>query len=819
MKRKIIYSALGAVAALPFASTAIGQTSSGLSLEEVVVTARKREESLQDVPVAISAVTANQLQEKGIDNAVDLFDNVPGLALKQGLDTTSFTPSVRGVVANETATNRQKVTTFFDGMPMIGQQGMTSFGGVSQVEVLRGPQSAAFGRSTFGGAVNYISRNPTEEFELEADLEIGSDDLLNTELLVAGPIIDGKLSGLLSLYAHERGGESDWVSYDGKELGTEDTQNIEAKLVWTPSDTSEIQLRYKALETNNGTPARQYVDPYDPKRMVHPDAEDTGDVYDCAKVTALRTCAYQGAIDPVANPTFDQNFTELGIDTPGAFTDRERWEIEINQDLADGYFLQLMGMVSSEDWDQVSDLDATNSQTLEDDWGYAEGTGTVATLRRSPNFIDEQYAEVRFNSPSDDRLRWGVGASWYDYEIVGATFTGGGGSDRYDLYIAGDEDQLSLRDAAVNTGVFFNAQYDFTDKLTGSIEGRYQEDKVKAEDGDGGFVSQTTKSFLPRFALTYSPNETTSYYFQVAKGNNPSGVNETMLEDEVMAASAAYPDIFDDEEFLFYEEEEITSMEIGVKGTWNDRFRYAANAYMLDWQGYTQPLFVSFEPTDFAAADVDDDDIGDTGTIYEGMKFNVGEVIGSSGDVKGKGLEFEGNYLVTDKFEIGLTAAYMDTKYASGACTLTALIYGVEANAVPDASTNDTPTCVDVDGKDIPTQPKFIGALNLSYNQPLNNGWEWYTRWSSSYSSKQWHDEMNLAYLRPFSVTNLRTGLRSDNWGIELYGTNIFDEDSVIGIGSPADNRLGNFDQDSRRTVSYTIRRGPAFGLRASYTY
>lgn len=828
---------LGIILGLCGSAPVIGQTDGATGIEEILVTARKREENLQDVPIAISVMSEGELGERGIENALDLFDNVPGLAVKSGLDATSFIPSIRGVQANETASWRQKVSTFYDGMPMIGIQGLVAFSGVSQVDVLRGPQSAAFGRSTFGGAINYVSRDPSDEFEGEITGELGQDGLMRTEVLLAGPLIEDQLAGLVSVYKRERDGESDWVSSDGIALGGEDVQNLEAKLVWTPTDTTSVELRYKNLDIEYGATARGYVETDDGNRLVHPDAPNPG--LGCGTFASARSCVYTGEIVWDNNASFDQNFTtdfSSPINNPGSTVERERIEVEVNQDLANGSSLQFMAMTSEEFNEQRSDLDLTNIQTLRDDYGYLEGNGNPGTFRRRPTFVDESYAELRFASPADDQWRWSAGVSWYDYEITGRTFTGGMGEGQYNDYAAGDDSYIRLDQAATNTGVFFSTQYDFSDELTASLEARYQEDEISGLSDAGDLTVSTTKSFLPRFSLTYSPTDNTTYYFQAAKGNNPAGINETALTQEVIDASNAYPEIFSAEALETYEEEKVTSLEIGVKGTAGNRLRYAANIYKLDWEGYTQPLFINYEPVDFI--DLDGDGLGDTGTTYDGLQFNVGGAIASSGDVAGQGIELEGEYLLTDNFSVQLSAAYMSTEYANGACTVTAADYGVAPDARPDGVPDTVAlSCYDVEGKEIPTQPKLITALNLVYSKELDNGMEFFTRWNTNYSSKQWHDEMNLAYLPSFSTSGIRVGLRTDTWSAELYGTNIFDEDSLLGIGSPGDNRLRVVSDSTvstdgggvqtaallgrafAHTVSYTVRRGASFGLKASYKF
>ena len=160
------------------------------ALEEIVVTARKREENLQEIPVSISVISNSLIDEAGIIEPRDFFELTPGVDFDTNGDRNNATPAVRGIQARATATTRQKVMSFIDGLPLVGAQGTMQFTGIERVEVFRGPQSAAFGRSTFAGAINYVTRDPGEEFV--GDLRLSTSDLgrNSVQLELGGPIND-----------------------------------------------------------------------------------------------------------------------------------------------------------------------------------------------------------------------------------------------------------------------------------------------------------------------------------------------------------------------------------------------------------------------------------------------------------------------------------------------------------------------------------------------------------------------------------------------------------------------------------------------------
>jgi len=771
---------------------------SSVGLEEVIVTARKREESLQEIPVAITVFSGDALKQAGILSARELYENTPGLNYDTGFDQNAGTPAIRGVTSNEIATYRQKVTTFLDGMPMLGQQGSVPFNAIEQVAVLRGPQSAAFGRSTFGGAINYTTQDPGDSFEAEFNIDAGSFGLLDIDALVAAPLSD-KVGVLLAVSSNEIDGESDWkTEAEGVSLGGQQSTNVLAKVVFMPSDRSSIELRYKWLDVDNEQTARAFMPLNDPNQQIHPDSV----VPVCGGGIVpppQPSCAYVGKLKAF-DQVYDYNYALTGVDKAFVRNQRDRFEIDTNFDLSNDASVQFMGFVSDEYYERATDSNLTN-----DAFGF----------ERDPTNIDETYAELRYVSPNDQKFRYSVGLSYYDYEFETLIYRNRASYDAADPNVRFSEN-------ATNTGLFFNLTYDLTDRTTLSFEGRYQSDDIGGdafqEDGSLFKLGQTTDTFLPRVSLTFSPSESTTFYLQAAQGNNPAGVNVGAVDPNVVFASESYPEIFDWEAIAFYEEEEILSLEAGVKGAIGDRGTYAVNVYMLDWENYTQPFNLNFEPDDFI--DNDNDGVGDPGTPYEGMDFGPGRSFLGAGDVTGQGLEFETTFLVTDNFRVGLVGSYIDITYDSGACSTLPIDFGVP----PNATTSNGLDCVSVTGNEIGTQPQISGALNLQYTYELSGGREWFTRWNTRFSSSQYVSEMNLAQLDSYSISDLRTGLTNGTWRAEIYVTNLFDEDTPQGPQYFFDGRILTpagtpAPPPFAQNVSYTDRRAQAFGARFSYRF
>lgn len=760
-------------------------------LEEIVVTARKREESLQQVPVAISVFTGEGLKAAGINNTRELFENTPGLNYDTGFDQNAATPAIRGVTSVEIATYRQKVTTFLDGMPLIGQQGSVPFAAIQQVEVARGPQSAAFGRSTFGGAINYVTADPAEELSANITLEAGNNSLFNSSIVASGPLTDS-FSALVAVERKQRDGEDEWVTIaESETLGGEENTNAMVKLVYALTDNAEIEFRYKYLDVDNEQTPRAFAPLDDPNRQFHPDAVTPFPA--CGTGVPFPSCVYNGSVKAFPQ-TYDYNYAATGIDEPFVRNERDRFELAGQFSLNNGMIVDAMAFTSEETYER-----ATDSNLANDPGGF----------ERDPTDINEDYFELRLTSASDGALRWGVGASMYKYDFL---------TEIYRSRAAFDTNRpIRINEEAENTGIFGNITYDVTDQLTVSLEARYQSDDVSGSapqaDGSSLTLNQDTKTFLPRFSLTYSPAGNTTLYFQYAKGNNPAGVNVGAVNAETVAASQAFPELINSNAVAFFKEEEVDSFEIGIKGTVADRLKYAVNAYVLDWKNYTQPFGVNFEPDDFI--DVDDDGLGDAGTQYEGLRFAVpGRNFLGAGDVDGQGLEVETQFAATDNLRIGLVASYIDIEYADNACATDLLYYGVPANTTNSVGL----PCVSVAGQELGTQPKLAGSFTVDYRGELGNGMDWTARWNTRFTSSQYVSAANLAKLDGYSISNLRVGLGRDKWRITGYVDNIFGEDAPQGPQIFFDGRIPGPPPFVNNLV-YTARRDTAFGFIFSYDF
>jgi iron complex outermembrane receptor protein len=154
----------------------------GLQMEEVIVTATKRAESIQDVPIAISAFTSNELEASGIGSIEDLQNMTPGLSVsRQAAGINTF---IRGIGASDTSAGQEAaVATYVDGVYIpSGYGALFAFSNIERIEVLKGPQGTLFGRNATGGLLNIITKDPSEEPAFDASLSFGNYDTVEAKV-------------------------------------------------------------------------------------------------------------------------------------------------------------------------------------------------------------------------------------------------------------------------------------------------------------------------------------------------------------------------------------------------------------------------------------------------------------------------------------------------------------------------------------------------------------------------------------------------------------------------------------------------------------
>ena len=210
-------------------------------LEEIIVTAQKREQNVQSIPIAVTALGEDTLRNANIVTIDDVAKHTPGFTITNYNPVTTQ-PFIRGVGSDPAdAGSDTSVGVFIDGV-YAGRAGgyRVDMFDLQRVEVLRGPQGTLFGRNVAGGALNILSNAPGREFGGDLELTAGDYDLLGARGMVTGPLTSS-LAGRLAFSVRQRDGSTK-NTVTGRDLHDEDNQSVRGRLLWEPSDSLAINL-------------------------------------------------------------------------------------------------------------------------------------------------------------------------------------------------------------------------------------------------------------------------------------------------------------------------------------------------------------------------------------------------------------------------------------------------------------------------------------------------------------------------------------------------------------------------------------------------
>ncbi len=783
------------------------------ALEEIVVTARKREENLQEIPVSISVISSSLIDEAGIIEPRDFFELTPGVDFDTNGDRNNATPAVRGVQSTATATTRQKVMSFIDGLPLVGAQGTMQFTGIERVEVFRGPQSAAFGRSTFAGAINYVTRDPGEEFV--GDLSFSSSNLGRNaiQLELGGPIND-TFGYTLDVNVDEYDGPDEWVSTEGFRIGGTQTDYVSGKLTFAPNDRFNGEIRALSMRTDDDMTLRYYI---------------SGDEQDrCTNFTSpMGTRWIQGTFNcdtsapvggiPTNTDTVGDRYRGTPVEAlassyrvdPTVINERDRLQGEFNVSFDNGD-LQFLSFASEESYIRWADGDRSDADLVILPNGMVMG-GTVSHMA-DPTDIEEKMIEVRWLSPGEERLRWTAGASVYDYEFLTLVWSQYGGildGLREEL---GIEPRVIISEQSQNTAVFGNVSYDLTERTTLSLEGRYQsEDMTNVNQVTGDAFTNTSKSFVPRLAVNHAMDNGVTLYAQVAKGINPAGVIPAARSPKVVQAHAHAVEIgyinWSLDDVLFYDQEEIINLEAGFKaGLADNRVQLSAAIYAMDWEHYNQAYTLNWRV----------DTIGEDllpGLMTGDYRLRAQLDLGSANV---QGVESEVAWVVDDHWDIRGSFTLQQTEYETF-CDPNAVL---DLGLLPEHRVGDGSgvlfDCVSVIGKEFSRQPDVKYNVAATYRGAVgNSGWDWIGRLDWRSVGEQWLDDINWMALPETQTLNASVNLSNENWSLRLWSRNLTDNDTPRIVDSGNDN-----NQSPRRRNFNILPRDPReFGATLRYSF
>lgn len=745
----LVHCAVGAALLGPSPAVLAQQGEGALAIPEITVTARRIQESLQETPVAVTALTAEDLAARGVTSLDEVGRYTPNVAFfASGISgKNSGQAYIRGVGQFDYLLSTDPgVGVYVDGVYLARSLGnLLDLVDIERIEVLRGPQGTLYGKNTIGGAIKVITRKPTAELEGGIELRTGSYDRLDARASVSGTLVPDRLTAKLAAGTKNADGFGR-RPLAGDRSGDEGSDAVQGMLRWTPAESVEVLLAADYTRVDEALSFHR-----------------TAAINTSAPLVALHN-ALAGPLAPLHGlqmPIYDErwldveDFTDLSTDNN--FNDQEIW-----------------GTSATVTWE-------LGGATLESITAYRDmrlsfgtdpdGSPAVIIDEIDLNEQDQLTQELKLSGTSfADRLSWVAGAYYLREDAFStldvraheaiyqalerlpaailplgpvvcpapppAPCAGGAGNPINAMLDVSRRATLDQETESISA--YAQGSYSFTDRLSGTYGIRYTND-----DKDFGYslqlkqtgiflvppatVSDSWSDVSHRFGLEYQWNDDLMTYLSAAKGFKSGGFNgRGRTTNEIQS----------------YSPEELWAYEFGVKSELLDR-RLRLNGALFFYD-YTDLQFT------LSTADA-----GGIQVI----------VVGNAAEAEVKGAELEATALLTERLQLNGSIGYLDSEYTS-----------VDPGA--DIDTSDK----------LIGSPEWTGGAGVEYTVPLAQRGSVVLRADYTYRSKTYFDAINTESVsqKGYGLVNVRATFESADarWALAAGVTNATDEIyKVMGVG------------------------------------
>ncbi len=774
-------------------------------LEEIIVTARKKEENLFEAPLSVTSLSGAELERANIRDIQELQKYTPGLYYTPQASTSTLriAPAMRFRGMNNSYADPLLQTggAFIDGVFLFAGVQSLTMDDVERVEVIKGPQSALFGRSTFGGAVNFITKRPNADHFVER-VNIGVETRGTYDLMgsVEGPIMKDKLMFRFSGGRNVKG--SHWKTTDGGSLGYESTNVINSQFIFKPTDNLELRVRRMdnwqsdsrgfTVNMNASVPGlvnaknrcQLAASPYWCGQL--PLVGDPGVPFSALSVftrlnsDAFNRTAYPNALIAILNQDRSlfpgvvrglpyQNQVPH-LDHQGSEGRYERTQIEAIYDLPNDWTFSA-AYVSSK-------LANMSASTTSDDAGNQLGI--------SPNILTDGSVDTRLSGDPNGRFTWSVGANYYLQTEVGGNGGTGATISTSDITRAityAEPTAFINQTRNQYYGVFGQVHFSVTDQLGIDVEGRWSSDRVTNQYQQPTQAYANFKSFVPRTILTYKPRQDMTIYASWGRGILPGNTNSAVPQwsAALQAQARAVPGFQVD-----VPPERIDNFELGLKRQSNV-FRYALTGYHMKWSNMKNQ--VSFNCP---------------GAICGPNLPGSMVILFIPQPVKIYGVEVEVGWAITDHWDVNGSLELLHGRYERY----------VKPSAVAAIGTQIA------DGKVIQGTPQTQGVVGSTYRDHLSGDWDWYVRGNATYTGRIYVDEINNAWIGSAIKLSAHLGVEKNGMRFDVYGDNLTNNKQWQGAvyGTQNNNHLAAIATPQPSAI-VTLPRLRTFGIRATMQF
>ena len=832
MKTKLITYAvqaavLGSVMVIPqFASA------DGPALEEIVVVARRRSEDLQDVPIAVTAFTSADIESAGIERPSDFIALTPNMSMVDTANAGDTQVTIRGQYSTRDA--ESSFAYVVDGVLITNPNGFNQeLFDIQQIEVLKGPQGALYGRNASAGAIIVTTKRPTNEFEARLMGGVGDDDLQKGQGMISGPIIKDQLYGRAAVNYRSSDGsfDNDYTGYN-KDVNPLEETDARGRLIWEPSERLSVDMvgSYRdvkggainfnavfalpgAAEALGNPSLNEDVNDHNFKYIFNVPGENKQENtffsiktdYQMDFATLTVTGSYDDLQEYLISDGTSAAFGGYSFGAPASQTAcTDTYNSFDTSLLQSPYYAIQDGLppgVYVPEYQNLNGLLPPYSPTTCDGYQYQQRDQNSSTL------------EVRLTSDEEDKLRWLAGLYYADIDRKSIVSYGAdlGLGFRRTGYVAPDgpnPTDLMFSDKFTTEvyAAFGQIELDVGDKGELALALRYDEEDREVDNkvpnvlsaqiyGGGAPINpaydgsltdtipnrdKTYSQWQPKISYTHEFTDELNGYASYGVGFRSGGFNNIGSEATVNTYFGSYDtaprNVRDD-----YDKETTDTYELGLKSQWLDNsLRLNAAVFYTEIDDYQ---FFNF----FAGP------------------FGLLRVVTNIDKVEIYGAEFDFAYALNDYFT-----------FSGG--------YGM-INSEIKQNENRSYT----EGNDLPYAPEGSGALSLDFNMPVFGDWELMSRLDYEYVGDTWfhsvQEETTTNFFTDLSGVygvpgfgfgpsnytntkrdaywkmNLRAGISNEHWSIVAWSQNVTDEDYLEEV-IPAPEFGGSFIHDSYGRVS-----------------
>ena len=874
MRRKLYLTSTAAIAlamavqGVPVKTAQAQDADADFSIEEIIVTARKREENIQDAPLSVAAFTSNMIESANIKTLDDIAKFTAGFSFDEDFQrSNSDRPVIRG---QSTILGSSGVSTFIDGVLITGTILDYDLNDVERIEIIKGPQSALYGRNTYSGAISIITKSPTDETSGQVKMEKAEFNQADFSASVRGPINDQWSYSLTGRF-YDRGGPF-LNTFDDTAVGQQNSKSLSGVLYYQPNSQLDIRFRARYSTLSDDQPRLFTTDPTENNCFF-----DDGGVYNgngryfCGKITEQaisiddvrllgekgsdKTQSYQTSmtvdyeVSDALTVTWINGYNHSRTEQKGDFGYSEESFNPFTLHLFDAPFgppptpftsgVVIAGPVIDfaldavgSGWDYSSELRVAYEG---DSWdllvgGYFFNSKSTSNSNRTvpPGFADT-VSEAYFGEI--DRMVAVCNANVSAFAgpctpqvfnvAVDDLFPGGAFVDFAFAFntigltmLTLEADRSTFVTERDNLAAFAQFSKDVTDKLTLTAEARVTREEVTSltqrradiYDFTGALVNSTRAGDIIRNRSKTDVNPRFTAQYKVRDGSNVYAVGARGSKPGGFNST-----LLDSLGLDTFDDESVWSYEIGSKNVLMDgRLIVNVAGFYNTISGYQLTQSIVIPTSDGSPPSETTTAISNVGKVrLKGIEL---EMVFAPAAVPG--LVFNANYAYTDSdilegtdINEGKLNDVLDDGLVN--CSL-----GLADPAVACITTGDNTLPGSIVGRQLPRQAKHMYNIGANFTQAVSENWSIVMNANVSHESKKFVQVHNLAWVGAATLVNASIGFENENLRLVVWGKNLTEEDAVVSA-----SRFADEGASFQRNFMGNPRIGRQFGATASYKF